>query len=76
MLTCPATGSKPSEDAPAKMTLVARGEGTSEDVDAWLRTWVAEEGCIPGLLATVTLDAYDRWKAGGGLDGEGEDEQP
>jgi hypothetical protein len=51
--------------ASAKMTLVAQGEGAPEDEDMWPSTWVAKEGRIPGLLATVALDAYDRWKAAG-----------
>jgi mitotic spindle assembly checkpoint protein MAD1 len=57
------TGAK---DADGKMTmsLVAGSENAPEDLEQWMRTWVGEEACIPGLMATVTLDAYERWKAG------------
>jgi hypothetical protein len=59
----------------ARMQLVAQGENAPEDIGQWFRVWVEEEGCIPGLLATVTLDAFERWKVAGGRqpgeDGEG-----
>jgi mitotic spindle assembly checkpoint protein MAD1 len=56
------------------MQLVAQGERAPEDAGQWLRVWVEEEGCIPGLMATVTLDAFERWKAAGGRQ-PGEEEE-
>lgn len=47
----------------ARMQLVAQGEGGPEDeIAQWTRTWIEGEQCIPGFLATVTLECYDRWK--------------
>lgn len=52
------------------MRLVAQGEEVSQDVDQWMRNWLGEEGCIPGFLATVTLECYDAWKRSGGEGGQ------
>jgi hypothetical protein len=53
------------------MQLVASSEHPPQDVEQWLRVWVEQESSIPGLMATVTLDAFERWKAGEseGVDG-------
>jgi mitotic spindle assembly checkpoint protein MAD1 len=50
----------------ARMQLVAQGEAGPQDLAQWMRNWVEEEGCIPGFMATVTLECYDRWKREGG----------
>jgi mitotic spindle assembly checkpoint protein MAD1 len=49
------------------MQLVAQGEGGPPDLEQWMRNWVVEEQCIPGFLATVTLECYDRAKREGTL---------
>ncbi|KAJ7093951.1 spindle assembly checkpoint component Mad1 [Mycena belliarum] len=51
---------KPS--AAGGMELVAQGEGGPEDLPSMLTYWVGTEQCIPGFLASVTLEVYDRWK--------------
>jgi mitotic spindle assembly checkpoint protein MAD1 len=55
---------QPSRDGSgsATMQLVAQGEGGPEDIGQWMRNWIEHEQCIPGFLATVTLECYDRWK--------------
>lgn len=53
-------------DGAARLQLVAQGERGPEDLAQWMRNWVEEEQCIPGFLATVTLECYDRWKREGG----------
>ncbi|KAF8208385.1 spindle assembly checkpoint component Mad1 [Mycena galopus ATCC 62051] len=44
------------------MQLVAQGEGGPEDLPNLMAYWVGTEQCIPGFLASVTLELYDRWK--------------
>lgn len=52
----------------ARMQLVAQGEGGPQDLPQLMDYWVGEEQCIPGFLASVTLECYDRSKReGGGL---------
>ena len=49
----------------ARMQLVAQGEGGPQDLPQLMRYWVEEEECIPGFLASVTLECYDRSKREG-----------
>ncbi|KAL4076619.1 mitotic checkpoint protein-domain-containing protein [Scleroderma yunnanense] len=46
----------------ARMQLVAQGEGGPQDLPQLMDYWVGEEQCIPGFLASVTLECYDRSK--------------
>ena len=45
-----------------KMQLVGQGNGGPEDLPQLMRYWVEEEQCIPGFLASITLECYDRRK--------------
>ncbi|KAJ7507308.1 MAD-domain-containing protein [Mycena galericulata] len=53
---------KPSSSGAANMQLIAQGEGGPEDLPNMMTYWVGKEQCIPGFLASVTLELYDRWK--------------
>ncbi|KAJ7628640.1 MAD-domain-containing protein [Roridomyces roridus] len=50
---------KPS---PNGLELMALGEGGPEDLPNMMSYWVEQEQCIPGFLASVTVELYDRWK--------------
>ncbi|CCM00208.1 uncharacterized protein FIBRA_02236 [Fibroporia radiculosa] len=45
-----------------KMQLVAQGEGGPEDLPQLMRYWVEQEQCIPGFLASITLQCYENDK--------------
>lgn len=49
-----------------RMTLVAQGDGGPEDLPQLMRYWVEQEQCIPGFLASVTLECYEKRKMQGG----------
>lgn len=55
-----------NSDGSMSMTLVAQGEGGPEDLMQLMRNWIEEEGSIPGFMASVTLDCFERWKLAGG----------
>ncbi|KAF8129065.1 spindle assembly checkpoint component Mad1, partial [Boletus edulis] len=58
--------SKTSADGDgARMQLVAQGEGGPQDLPQLVHYWVEEEQCIPGFLASVTLECYDKSKREG-----------
>lgn len=64
--------SKTSADGDgARMQLVAQGEGGPQDLPQLMHYWVEEEQCIPGFLASVTLECYDKSKREGGGDFNG-----
>jgi mitotic spindle assembly checkpoint protein MAD1 len=44
------------------MQLVAKGEGGPQDLPQMMRYWIEEEECIPGFLASVTLECWDMRK--------------
>ena len=44
------------------MQLVAQGEGGPEELPQLMRYWVEQEQCIPGFLASVTLQLYEKQK--------------
>ncbi|KAJ7165022.1 spindle assembly checkpoint component Mad1 [Mycena filopes] len=46
------------------MQLYAQGEGGPEDLPNLMAYWVGTEQCIPGFLASVTLELYEKQKAG------------
>ncbi|KAK0223443.1 spindle assembly checkpoint component Mad1 [Armillaria fumosa] len=48
----------------ANMQLVAQGEGAPEEIQSLMQYWVGTEQCIPGFMATVTLECYESWKKG------------
>ena len=52
----------------ARMQLVAQGEGGPQDLPQLMHYWVEEEQCIPGFLASVTLECYDKSKREGAGD--------
>ncbi|RPD52551.1 MAD-domain-containing protein [Lentinus tigrinus ALCF2SS1-7] len=45
-----------------KMQLVAQGDGGPEDLPQLMRYWVEQEQCIPGFLASITLECYEKNK--------------
>ncbi|KAH9938791.1 MAD-domain-containing protein [Epithele typhae] len=45
-----------------RMQLVAQGEGGPEELPQLMQYWVAQEECIPGFLASVTLECYEKSK--------------
>ncbi|KDQ58198.1 hypothetical protein JAAARDRAFT_129691 [Jaapia argillacea MUCL 33604] len=51
-----------AEGGGAKMQLIAQGEGGPIDLPQMMQYWVQTEQCIPGFLASVTLECYDKWK--------------
>ncbi|KAJ6612824.1 hypothetical protein B0H10DRAFT_2051287, partial [Mycena sp. CBHHK59/15] len=46
----------------ANMQLIAQGDGGPEDLPNLMAYWVGTEQCIPGFLASVTLELYDKCK--------------
>lgn len=46
----------------AKMQLIAQGEGGPQDLPQLMRYWVEDEQCIPGFLASVTLECWEKEK--------------
>ena len=46
----------------ARMQLIAQGEGGPQDVPQLMRYWVEDEQCIPGFLASVTLESWEKGK--------------
>ncbi|TBU44830.1 MAD-domain-containing protein [Dichomitus squalens] len=45
-----------------KMQLIGQGGGGPEDLPQLMRYWIEEEQCIPGFLASITLECYDKRK--------------
>lgn len=41
------------------MQLVATGEGGPQDLPNMMRYWIENEACIPGFLASITLECYE-----------------
>lgn len=48
------------------MQLIAQSEGGPQDLPQLMRYWVEEEQCIPGFLASVTLECWEKVKSTGG----------
>lgn len=44
------------------MQLVATGEGGPQDLPDMMRYWIETEACIPGFLASITLECYESSK--------------
>ncbi|KIY49930.1 MAD-domain-containing protein [Fistulina hepatica ATCC 64428] len=54
----------------ARMKLIAKGGGGGEELPSLMQNWLGQEQSIPGFLASVTLECYDKWKeARGGVGG-------
>ena len=47
------------------MQLVAQGEGGPQDLPSLMEFWLEKEECIPGFMASVTLECYDNAKRNG-----------
>ena len=46
------------------MQLVAQGEGGPQDLPSLMEFWIEKEECIPGFMASVTLECYDNTVSG------------
>ena len=53
------------------MQLVAKGDGGPQDLPNLMHFWIENEQCIPGFLASVTLECYDKSKQEGEQQGTG-----
>ncbi|KAJ3747630.1 spindle assembly checkpoint component Mad1 [Lentinula detonsa] len=55
---------KTNQTEPGRMSmqLVATGEGGPQDLPNMMRYWIETEACIPGFLASVTLECYESSK--------------
>lgn len=53
---------KSESGAGARMQLIAQGEGGPQELPQLMRYWVEEEQCIPGFLASVTLECWEKVK--------------
>ncbi|KAF7319368.1 hypothetical protein HMN09_00274700 [Mycena chlorophos] len=53
---------KPSADGTSSLQLTGTGEDGFEESAQLMAIWVDAEQCIPGFLASVTLELYDRKK--------------
>ncbi|KAI0337286.1 MAD-domain-containing protein [Trametopsis cervina] len=47
-----------------RMQLVAQGDGGPAELPQLMHYWVEQEQCIPGFLASVTLECYEKNKSG------------
>jgi len=56
------SGSDPNGSEGARMQLIAQGEGGPQELPQLMRYWVEEEQCIPGFLASVTLECWEKVK--------------
>ncbi|KAF8581961.1 hypothetical protein K439DRAFT_1618637 [Ramaria rubella] len=58
------TGKKQDDDDGTKMQLLRGGDSSLPDLSRTVDYWVNQRMCIPGLMATVTLECYDKTKRG------------
>ncbi|KAK2462381.1 hypothetical protein APHAL10511_005687 [Amanita phalloides] len=49
-----------------RMQLVAQGEGGPQDLPDIMHYWIEKEQCIPGFMASVTLESWEKHKSEGG----------
>jgi len=54
-----------SKSEGARMQLIAQGEGGPQDLPNLMQYWIENEQCLPGFLASVTLECYDKSKREG-----------
>ncbi|KAJ3867278.1 MAD-domain-containing protein [Lentinula novae-zelandiae] len=52
----------PDKPSGMNMQLVATGEGGPQDLPDMMRYWIETEACIPGFLASITLECYESSK--------------
>ncbi|KAI0074913.1 hypothetical protein K474DRAFT_1664924 [Panus rudis PR-1116 ss-1] len=64
-----ASSTSSNKDGKMTMKLIALGEGGPEELPQLMRYWVEQEQCIPGFLASVTLECYAKMKSEGGVPG-------
>ncbi|KAJ3807261.1 mitotic checkpoint protein-domain-containing protein [Lentinula aff. lateritia] len=57
-----AKASSQMEPSGMNMQLVATGEGGPQDLPDMMRYWIETEACIPGFLASITLECYESSK--------------
>ncbi|KAF5376809.1 hypothetical protein D9757_008873 [Collybiopsis confluens] len=57
-----AKSSSKTEGGGMSMQLVATGEGGPQDLPNMMHYWIETEGCLPGFLASVTLECYESSK--------------
>jgi mitotic spindle assembly checkpoint protein MAD1 len=50
------------------MQLIGLGEGGPQDIPQLMRYWVEQEQCIPGFIASVTLECYEKAKMEQGME--------
>ncbi|KAF9808994.1 hypothetical protein IEO21_07649 [Rhodonia placenta] len=55
-------GAGAGEGGGMKMQLTAQGEEVPEEVPQLMRYWVEQEQCIPGFMASITLECYEKNK--------------
>jgi mitotic spindle assembly checkpoint protein MAD1 len=58
------TGKEEDDEDGTTMQLVRGGESSLPDLPRTVDYWVNQRMCIPGLMATVTLECYDKTKRG------------
>jgi mitotic spindle assembly checkpoint protein MAD1 len=63
----PTTPAAVASGASVRMQLVAQGEGGPPEIPQLMRYWIEEEECLPGFLASVTMECYDKAKREGTL---------
>ncbi|EEB91896.1 hypothetical protein MPER_09673, partial [Moniliophthora perniciosa FA553] len=54
------------DNSTTRMQLVGHSPEAPQDFSNWQSFWIQAECCIPGFLATVTLECYEKWKRAGG----------
>ena len=59
------TGRKEDDEDGTKMQLVGAGDSSLPDLARTVDYWVKQRMCIPGLMASVTLECYDKTRRGG-----------
>lgn len=58
-----------NSDGGMTMQLIAQGEGGPEELPQLMRYWVEDQQCIPGFLASVTLECYEKMRREGRVPG-------
>lgn len=53
---------QPAKDDDVKMQLVGKTKGGPEELPQLMHYWIEQEQCIPGFIASVTLDCYEKNK--------------
>ena len=48
-----------------RMQLVGQGEGGPQDLPNLMHYWIEKEQCIPGFMASITLESWEKHKSEG-----------